>query len=554
VTIPSGVPFSFDDFLTAWKARSMTVTLGAPSSAFKGFATPAFDVRLARGSDSLNLSILVYPDRQAIREDWLLTVGTSPVPKEGRSLPDYISAWWNENVAVVVRITAGDMASDALDAFLSLGGPITVGEPKVVNLSQDGRYLLEPSTGVLLQVPGLLWSPDGKKLAGVGCCVGEGGLDIFDMETGQTRRIYEGDVVGLTWSPDGRRIAFSPYGRRADGLIGANAVAAINADGSGLEVLTEQPGAAPRAWSPDGQLVAFSDQKFTTSPLRIEEDVYVFDLSAQRTIKVSEGVGPAYGISFVSWSSNGSYLAVAGDYRLAEGGPFRSLVYIYSRASGRTVELGESRSDMTAAAWSPDGKSLAFADDDGLFVYDSEAGDHLQLADGPSAGPILWSPDGSSIAFRHGESLPLVGYKESGWQVFYVVPADGSKPPQPLSPARSPSWSPDGAQMAYVSEGCITGDWDVFVAKADGTGVTRLTSSPSQVKEGPIWSSGGTQVVFSSTGALTAVDVHSGEARTLVQYTGEGSHLHLTGGGASSGSPGGQYIGFQIAGGHGVCD
>jgi hypothetical protein len=135
-TIPTGVPFSFDDFETAWQAGDIEVTLGAPNDAFEGFSTPAFDARLARGSDSLDLSILVYADRQALGEDWQLTVGESPVPKEGRSLPDHISTWWNVNVAVVVRARAGAISSDALDAFLSLGGPVAVGDPKVVFIRQ----------------------------------------------------------------------------------------------------------------------------------------------------------------------------------------------------------------------------------------------------------------------------------------------------------------------------------------------------------------------------------------------------------------------------------
>lgn len=82
-------------------------------------------------------------------------------------------------------------------------------------------------------------------------------------------------------------------------------------------------------------------------------------------------------------------------------------------------------------------------------------------------------------------------------------------------------------------------------------GVSHLTSSPDEVKEGLTWSTDSRQVIFSSAQAVTAVDVESREARTLVRYTGEGSHIHLS---ADPWSPGGRYLGFQIAGGHGVCD
>jgi hypothetical protein len=208
-TIPSGVPFSFDDFRTAWETWGMTVTLGAPNVAFKGFATPAFDARLARGSDSLDLSILVYTDRQAIREDWLLTVGMSPVPKEGRVLPDYISAWWNENVAVVVRATVGDMASDALDAFLSLGGPAAT-ERQLAYVGADyGLWLTNPDgSSKRLLIPegcggGFLWAPRGDLIA-----CGYFTIRVFDLD-GQI--IWTTDVdtaMPIEWSPDGRRLAY----------------------------------------------------------------------------------------------------------------------------------------------------------------------------------------------------------------------------------------------------------------------------------------------------------------------------------------------------------
>ena len=44
----------------------------------------------------------------------MLTTGQSPLPREGRAIPDRVSTWWNENVAVVVRSRPGDLNSPPL--------------------------------------------------------------------------------------------------------------------------------------------------------------------------------------------------------------------------------------------------------------------------------------------------------------------------------------------------------------------------------------------------------------------------------------------------------
>ena len=38
---------------------------------------------------------------------------------------------------------------------------------------------------------------------------------------------------------------------------------------------------------------------------------------------------------------------------------------------------------------------------------------------------------------------------------------------------RSPVWSPDGKQIAYVSD--VNGNRDIYIMNADGAGVRRLT-------------------------------------------------------------------------------
>ncbi len=58
----SGSPFSFGDLQEAFEARGIAVDLGDPNAGFSGFGTTALDLRLVRGEDSMELSLLVYED------------------------------------------------------------------------------------------------------------------------------------------------------------------------------------------------------------------------------------------------------------------------------------------------------------------------------------------------------------------------------------------------------------------------------------------------------------------------------------------------------------
>src|SRR6266540_1689656 len=116
----SGNPYSYSSLEKAWQGKGMTVAVGAVSSDFSGFKVSPFDVNLSREGGTAALSLLVYQDRDAPKEDWDLPAGSRPSPKEGRVVPAHETIWWNSNIIAVVRSTTGtDISNDALDAVLN---------------------------------------------------------------------------------------------------------------------------------------------------------------------------------------------------------------------------------------------------------------------------------------------------------------------------------------------------------------------------------------------------------------------------------------------------
>ena len=58
-----------------------------------------------------------------------------------------------------------------------------------------------------------------------------------------------------------------------------------------------------------------------------------------------------------------------------------------------------------------------------------------------------------------------------------------------------PDWSPDGTQIAFMSD--RDGDWDIFVMDADGSNLRRLTNNSGNDLF-PNWSPDGRKIVFES--------------------------------------------------------
>jgi TolB protein len=162
-------------------------------------------------------------------------------------------------------------------------------------------------------------------------------------------------------------------------------------------------------------------------------------------------------------------------------------------------------------SFSPDGRRIAFtrvvqsvvAPTASLFTMDG-AGRHLQplLADGIDLS-AAWSPDGKTIAFSRLESTS----RPLNAATLYLVDADGSRLRSIGLHGLSPAWSPDGTRLAFVSfddanappcsAASCPPSGELYVVRADGTGLRRLTRSKAD-DEHPSWSPDGSRIAFAS--------------------------------------------------------
>jgi TolB protein len=146
-----------------------------------------------------------------------------------------------------------------------------------------------------------------------------------------------------------------------------------------------------------------------------------------------------------------------------------------------------------SVAWSPDGRTLAVSDE-GIY-YGSVS---LISADDDGAPPRLlavdartpaWSPDGKQIAF-----VRLSG--DDGYHRIFIMNADGTDQ-RPVTEFDSGgifglSWSPDGKRLAFSK--CLQGSCGIYTMKPDGSDWKTVTTTSTGT--GTAWSPDGKWISF----------------------------------------------------------
>ena len=172
--------------------------------------------------------------------------------------------------------------------------------------------------------------------------------------------------------------------------------------------------------------------------------------------------------------------------------------------------------------WSPDGTKIAFISNRdylfSLYVMDADGSNARLVADRPlEPAQPAWSPDGKKIAFTSGTGL-MVGMGKT-YADIYAINIDGSGLTQLTRDSGangSPAWSPDGKQIAFVSNRDSDGKARIWLMNADGSNQKVLPNSQNTRSTGflggePSWSPDGTKILFtgySACGGRGAVSIY----------------------------------------------
>ena len=282
----------------------------------------------------------------------------------------------------------------------------------------------------------------------------------------------------------------------------------MNADGKRVRRLTRHPqyDTVP-AWSPDGQqitFVSFRDEHRIQVDGIILGDIYVMNADGTNPINLTQSVERPESVS--SWSPDGKQIAFRSAEYFRWDDLFHSDIWVMEADGGNPRNLTNHHAQDTSPDWSPDGMQIAFHSDRNrdwefdvheknweVFVMNTDGANLINLTNHPAGdGSPAWSPDGRQIAFVSNRDRKDVDDENVE---IYVMNADGTNPINLTNhPAKdsSPDWSPDGQQIAFSTDRDRKDDGtknaEIYVMNADGTNPINLTNHPA-VDRGPAWGS-----------------------------------------------------------------
>jgi Tol biopolymer transport system component len=294
------------------------------------------------------------------------------------------------------------------------------------------------------------------------------------------------------------KIAFLRFGNGARGESSYE-LYVMNADGSGKRRLARSPkGDGDLAWSPDGRKLAFAIQPRGSAGVcdragACNDEIFVINADGSGLRRLTRNAAPD---GHAAWSPDGRKIAF-----LSQGDGTGADVFVMNGDGSDQRNLTRKPGNEVDPGWSPDGRAIVFSavpPGQPLWVGGSRS------ASGPYRDVYVMNADGSDQRnLTHtteaeewtggwspdGRTIAFSAYDGRSNRIF-VINADGSGKralTREITPETFMSWSPDGRKIAFFDAG-------ISVVNIDGSGLRRLARNVAFHRAS--WSPDGRKLTF----------------------------------------------------------
>jgi tricorn protease-like protein len=271
-------------------------------------------------------------------------------------------------------------------------------------------------------------------------------IEILDLATGDRQILYSenASMQAPNWLPDNKGLIYNK-----SGLIYRLDFATLKPEVLNTDFV--QKNNNDHVISFDGKMLGLSS---SSGDAKFGSMIYTVPLTGGKPTQITP-IGPSY---LHGWSPDGKWLTFTGQ----RNGEFD--IYVVPSKGGKEIQLTNAPGNDDGSEYSPDGKYIYFNSTRSgymqLWRMTAKGKDQTRLTNDELNNwfPHI-SPDGKWIVFlSYLPDVKPVDHPFYKHVYLRMMPVDGSQPPKVIAylfggqgTINTPSWSPDGKKVAFVS-------------------------------------------------------------------------------------------------------